>query len=108
MKKIISRLMLLFAVVYSIPISAHAVDMLIPIGRVVGLELHNNTVTVAAVEENSAANTAGVQAGDLLISIDNRVIQTAEDVRTALDQSQGSIHLTVQRCGELKKFRIHK
>ena len=106
MKKILLRLMLFSILVYSIPISALAVDMLIPVGQVVGLELHNNTVTVAALEESSAAKAAGVQVGDRLISIDNRVIQTAEDVRTALDESQGSIHLTVQRCGELERLRI--
>ena len=106
MKKLLLRLMLFSILIYSIPISALAADMLIPVGQVVGLELHNNTVTVAALEESSAAKAAGVQVGDRLISIDNRAIQTAEDVRTALDESQGSIHLTVQRCGELERLRI--
>ena len=106
MKKRFLRLMLFFIIIYRIPTTALAADMLIPVGRVVGLELQNNTVTVAALEEHSAAQDAGLQVGDRLVSIDNRVIQTAEDVRSALNKSQGSIRLTVQRCGEFKTLRI--
>lgn len=106
MKKLLLRLMLFSIILYSIPLTVLAADMLVPVGQVVGLELHNNTVTVAGLEENSAAEAAGVQVGDRLISIDNRVIQTAEDVRTALDHSQGSIRLTVQRSGEMETIRV--
>ena len=106
MKKLLLRLMLFSIISYSIPITALAVDTLIPVGQVVGLELQNNTVTVAALEDNSAAKAAGVQVGDRLISIDNRLIQTAEDVRTALERSQGSIRLTLQRSGEMETIRV--
>ena len=106
MKKFLLRSIFVFSLIYSISTAASATDMLIPVGQVVGLELHNNTVTVAGLEEGSAAKAAGVQAGDRLLSIDNRGIQTTEDVRTALDHSHGSIHLTVQRGDQLKTIRI--
>ena len=106
MKKIFLRLMLGLAIVYSLPATVFATDMLIPVGRIVGLELHNNTVTVAAVEDDSAALSAGIQAGDRILSIDDQAIQSAEDVRLALERSQGSIRLTFQRDGELSSVRI--
>lgn len=106
MKKIFLRLILGMTILYSIPTTVLAADMLIPVGRVVGLELHNNTVTVAALDDNSAAQAAGVQVGDQLLSIDDHAIRTAEDVRNALDRSQGSIRLTLQRGDDLSTVRI--
>jgi len=106
MKKIFLKLLVCFALIHTIPISTLAADMLIPVGQVVGLELHNNTVTVAALEDGSAAQSAGVQVGDRLLSVDNHTIQTTEDVRKALNRSQGSVHLTLQRGDGLVTIRI--
>ena len=106
MKRLLLRLVFICTMIYTIPTAAMAADMLIPVGQVVGLELHNNTVTVAGVEEGSSAKAAGLQAGDRLISIDGRGIRTTEDVRIALNHSQGTIRLTLQRDGELKTVRI--
>ena len=106
MKKIFFKLLVCFVLIQIIPVSTHAADMLIPVGQVVGLELHNNTVTVAALEDGSAAQSAGVQVGDRLLSVDNHTIQTTEDVRKALDRSQGSVRLTLQRGDGLETIRI--
>ena len=106
MRKIMIRLLLAFTFLYSIPTVVFAADMLIPVGRVVGLELHNNTVTVAALDDGSAAQAAGVQVGDRLLSVDGHAIRTTEDVRYALDRSQGSIRLTLQRGEQLSTVRI--
>ena len=106
MRKKILLLILGLTIAYIAPTTVFAAHMLIPVGRVVGLELHNNTVTVAAVEDDSAALSAGIQVGDRILSIDDRAICTAEDVRLALDHSQGSIHLRLQRDGELTSVRI--
>ncbi len=106
MKKILFKILVCCMLIYNIPTSALAADMLIPVGQVVGLELHNNTVTVAALEDGSAAQSAGIQVGDRLLSVDNHAIQTTEDVRNALNQSQGSVRLTVQRGDELATIRV--
>ena len=106
MKNLLLRFVLIATLIYSIPATASATDMLIPVGQVVGLELHNNTVTVADLEESSAAKAAGLQVGDRLISIDGHGIQTPEDVRNALSRSQGSIRLTLQRGSGLETIRI--
>ena len=106
MKKILFKILIFFMLIYAIPTNALAADMLVPVGQVVGLELHNNTVTVAALEDGSAAQSAGVQVGDRLLSVDNFTIQSTEDVRNALNHSQGSVRLTVQRGDELATIRV--
>ncbi len=106
MKKLFFKILVCLALIHIIPVSTLAADMLIPVGQVVGLELHNNTVTVAALEDGSAAQSAGVQVGDRLLSVDNYTIQTTEDVRNALNRSQGSVRLTVQRGDSLTTIRI--
>ena len=97
MKNFCLRLISALLLLYTIPQSVLAARMLIPVGQVVGLELHNDTVTVAAFEEDSQARAAGVEEGDCLLSIDNRPIKCAEDVRTALDRSDGTVELKVLR-----------
>ena len=106
MKKWISRLIAAIVCLYCIPTTVFATDMLIPVGRVVGLELQNNTVSVADFEEGSAAQAAGLEIGDRLISLDDHPIRNAQDVRNALDRSQGSIRITVQRGTQLQTIRV--
>ena len=106
MRKIFLRILLAFTILYSIPTVALAADMLIPVGRVVGLELYNNTVTVAALDDGSAAQSAGIQVGDRLLSVDDHAIRTTEDVRVALERSGGSVRLTIQRGDTLSTIRV--
>lgn len=75
---------------------------LIPVGKVVGLELQNGTVTVAALEDRAAAanGETGLQPGDMLVSIDGKQIRCSEDVRRAMEQSDGYVKLEVLRKGK--------
>ncbi|MBE6924874.1 MAG: PDZ domain-containing protein [Ruminococcaceae bacterium] len=75
---------------------------LIPGGQVIGLELRDGSVSVAAFDETlgSRAKTAGLQVGDRIVDIDGVAIRTAADVRTALEQSDGRVELTVFRDGQ--------
>ena len=75
-------------------------------GQVVGLELQNNTVTVAAFDDGSQAEAAGVQIGDRLLTIDGHSITCAEDVRTALNRSGGTVEVTLLRGDALSTLRI--
>ncbi len=106
MKKIYSRLMAGVILLNLFSGQVHAADMLIPVGKVIGLELQNNTVTVAAFDKTSRAEAAGIQVGDRLLSIDGKPITCAEDVRTALNQSGGTITITVQRGDDLSTLRL--
>jgi len=106
MKKFRIRLALAFLFISILPQNAHAARMLVPVGTVVGLELHNNTVTVAAFDEDSQAHAAGLEVGDRLMTIDGQAITCAEDVRTALDRSDGTVEVTVQRGDEYSTVRV--
>ena len=53
---------------------------LVPVGRVIGLELSAGTVTVAAFDDSfTCAREAGLQIGDALVSIDGTPIRSASD-----------------------------
>ena len=64
-----------------LPLTAQAADTLIPVGQVVGLELQNDTLTVAAFDTEAPARDAGLQIGDRLLSVDGHSVRSAEDVR---------------------------
>ena len=99
MKRIGKYLTILTVVMTLLPINARASELLIPVGRIVGLQLSDNTVTVAAFDDASGdgARAAGLKIGDQLLQIDATAIQCAEDVRRALSQCDGDAQLTVRR-----------
>ncbi len=102
-KCLFSALVLIF--VLAQPVDA-AARLLVPVGRVVGLELQNNTVTVAAFSDNSAAQAAGLKTGDRILSIDHVPVACAEDVRKALDCSDGTVEIFIQRGGRNHTLRV--
>ncbi len=106
MKNFCLRLCIGAIVLSLLPHTAHAAQTLIPVGQVVGLELQNDTVTVAALEDNSLAKAAGLLVGDRLLRIDGHPITCAEDVRSALDRSDGTVEITVMRGKELSTVRL--
>ena len=100
MKKLANRCVfaLISLIILSIPVSA--ADYLIPVGRVIGLEMSEGSVTVAAFDDTlPAAKEAGLHIGDEICSIDGREIGCAEDVRKALNSSDGSVDLVISRSG---------
>lgn len=100
MKKNAVRLIFGFISIYLCAIPVFAADMLVPVGRVIGLELYNDTVTVVAFDDAlPAARESGLQIGDEICKIDGSPIETAEDVRRALKSSDGSVDVTVVRSG---------
>lgn len=77
-------------------------------GQVIGLELADNTVTVAAFDEElgGSAKEAGLQVGDRIKKIDGKAIRCAEDIRQALHCSKGCVEMTVQRQGRDQTLRV--
>ena len=100
MKRKISRTATAIFLLYCCAVTAFARE-LIPVGRVIGLELSAGTVTVAAFDDSlTAARDAGLQIGDEIIAIDQHTIQSAQDVRQALSRSDGTVELLVSRNGK--------
>ena len=93
MKKLTKHIALSLLCFWLLPVHAFAKE-LIPVGEVIGLALRDDTVTIAAFDETlgSAAKAAGVEIGDQILSIDGKVVQSTEDVRIALEQSDGTNH----------------
>lgn len=106
MKRKIFSLVAGIFLLYILPVAASAVQTLIPVGKVVGLELLSDCVTVADFAESSNAQSAGVKVGDRLLSIDGRSIRSAQDVQQALQQSKGSVKLLLQRGENLATVRV--
>ena len=82
--------------------------MLIPVGRVVGLSLEEGSVTVAAYDETlgKLAREAGIHIGDEIISIDGMEIDSAGDLRRALEQSDGCVELVLERNGRRETLSL--
>jgi stage IV sporulation protein B len=106
MKKL-TKLTALALCFWLLPIHANAKE-LVPVGQVVGLQLRDHTVTVAAFDENwgAAAKEAGIRVGDQILTIDGKAISCSEDVRKALEKSDGTVILTVNRDGKEKEYSI--
>ncbi len=103
MKRII-RAACLAALLFGIlPATARAEQLLIPVGRVIGIQLESGSVTVAAFDDvsGSRAREAGLRIGDEILKIDDRAVRCARDVRSALDNSGSAVVLTVRRSGRL-------
>ena len=107
MKKNVRRVLFGFISVYLCTITAFAADMLIPVGKVIGLELYNDTVTVVAFDDAlPVARESGLQIGDEICRIDGCIIESAEDVRRALKSSDGGVDMTVLRGGKERQLHM--
>ena len=88
-----------------LPLSAEAAK-LIPVGKLVGLQLRTEAITVAAFDDvlGAGAKEAGLQIGDRLLEINGKRIQEAAEVAKLLDGAaqaeltivRGSKKLTIQ------------
>ena len=109
MKKIVWRVTALVLCVLLTTSNASAVELLIPGGQVVGLQLCNDAVTVAAFDDKlgSESKAAGLRIGDEIISLNGRKISTARDVVDALDHSDGTVEMRIRRNGKEKKLRLY-
>ena len=99
MKKILNRTSLLIICVWLLSVSVSAVKMLIPVGQVVGLELQDHSVTIASFDEalGAAAQKAGLKKGDRITKINGHPVESAQDIRYALDRCDGTVAVTVLR-----------
>ncbi len=93
MKKTMYRAAILFLIVLVLP-TASATQLLIPVGQVVALELKNDCVTVAALDDESGTE---LQVGDRLLSIDGHPITSAADVSQALTGCDGTVVVDILR-----------
>ena len=99
MKKSVFRTALTVVLCICLAVGASAAQLLVPVGKVVGLSLSQGSVTVVSFDEtkDSPAKEAGLQSGDEIIRVDKTPIDSAADLRQALMRSDGTVRLTVSR-----------
>ena len=88
---------LLFVIVAVLPLRANAARLLVPVGRVIGLQLQNEVLTVAAYDDvfGETARSAGLKIGDQIVDINGCHVSSAEDVRNILQDAQPTVKVTV-------------
>ena len=108
MKRIANRIALTVAFIFILCQNVSAVELLIPGGQLIGLELGDHTVTVAAFDDTlgTAARAAGLKVGDKITRIDTQTIQCAEDIRQALRCSDGQVDISILRDGKAKTLKL--
>ena len=108
MKRLIRSMALVILCFFLLSQQVFAAELLIPGGQVIGLELRDDSVIVAAFDDVCGGNAkdAGLCVGDTLVSIDSKPIQCIEDVRAALNASQGAVSITVIHGSDEKTLRI--
>ncbi len=91
-----------------LPLQTNAARLLVPVGKVIGLQLHNDTVTVAAYDDvfGDAARSAGLQIGDQIIEVNGCSVSCAEDVRSAVADARSTVELTVRRGGKCSSLSL--
>ena len=108
MKKSAIGLLAILLIITAIPISAQGVDYLVPGGQVIGLQLEDDSVIVAAFDHTmEAGKKSGLQIGDEIVSIDDKPMDCAQDVRDALTRSGGQIEMVIRRQSRTHRLTVY-
>lgn len=107
MKRLASAAILAFLLAV-LPLNARAAELLIPVGRIVGLQMKTGTVTVAAFDDalGKNAKSAGLRIGDEILKIEDRTVTCPEDVHKALSQCEDYVTLTIRRNGRQSHITV--
>ncbi len=107
MKRLGSTIAAMLVMFAMLPVQARAAENLIPVGKIIGLQLQDDTVTVAAYDEvlGGRARDAGVKIGDEIIKVGDREIRCAQDVKDALG-SGGELTMTLRRGSKISTVNM--
>nr|MBQ8244514.1 SpoIVB peptidase [Oscillospiraceae bacterium] len=108
MKRMLRSFLVIILIFASLPAQARAAELLIPVGKVIGLQLQDDTVTVAAFDDSlgGLARDAGLKIGDEIVKVGETPVDCAQDVRCALSRGGGESEITVRRNGKLSTLQI--
>ena len=99
---------ILTALLFLLPLSARAEQLLVPVGEIVGLHIKDDTVTVAAFDDalGHAARDAGLKIGDQLVEIQGQAVSSAADIQNILQKDPDKVRLTVARGGKRRTLEF--
>ena len=108
MRKILRGAGIWLLIVVVLPLQANAARMLVPVGKVIGLQLRSDTLMVAAYDEvfGETARSAGLKIGDQIMEVDGQAVSCVEDVRSVLSRAQKLVELTVRRGNKISKLSL--
>ena len=108
MRKLTVRFAASLLTVFMMVQSASAARLLIPVGQVIGLEIGEDRVTIEGFDSRlgEAAQAAGLKKGDRILRIDGNDIHCAEDVRRALQRSDGDVDISIVRGSAVKELEL--
>ena len=108
MKRMLRCAGLCFVLVAVLPLRADATRLLVPVGIVIGLQLQNDILTVAAYDDafGETARSAGLKIGDEIVEINGSGVSCAEDVRHILETCQPPVKLTVRRGSKVTSLAL--
>ena len=108
MKRFFTAAICCLLLLVSVPVTVHSQQVLVPVGRIVGLHIKDDTVTVAAFDDSlgTSAREAGLKIGDQLIEIQGREIKNAQDIQNVLYEFPEEVTVTVARGGKRKTLQF--
>ena len=95
-----------FLLLLCLILPANAASYLVPGGQVIGLHLYNDTVSVAAIDEElgRSAKEAGLKVGDRIVSVNGQKVTCSEDVKNAMQNCTATVDVGILRQGKTKKL----
>ena len=108
MKKVTIRLAAMAITIFMLAQNVSAAQLLVPVGQVIGLQINEDRVTVEGFDSQlgAAAREAGLMAGDQITKIDGQEIHCAEDIRRALQMSDGDVDIYIVRGTTQKELEL--
>ena len=108
MKRILRSIFLWVVLFPLLTLQAGAEELLIPVGRIIGLQLRSDTITVVAYDDTlgDTARHAGLKIGDEIIKIDGTPMDSAEEIRRALDSGGSPVQLTIRRGSKVSTLSV--
>ena len=108
MKKVILRIAASAITIFMLAQNASAAQLLVPVGQVVGLQINEDQVTIEGFDSQlgSVAREAGLMEGDRIAKIDEQEIHCAEDIRRALQMSDGDVDIYIVRGTTKKELEL--
>ena len=104
MKKLIVIVLVFALFVFVLPFGALAAEMLIPVGKVVGLHLGDNSMVIAGFDSQlgAGAQKAGLQVGDKIINVNGQSVNCSEDIIKALGCGEAKAQIRYIRDGKTR------
>ena len=108
MKRMLRGAGLWLMILAVLPLQAEATRLLVPVGKVIGLQLQNDVLTVAAYDDvfGETARSAGLKIGDEILEINGCDVSCAEDVRGVLKDAEPPVTLTVRRGSKVTSVAL--